>query len=695
VAGENLIYTFGGDASKLNAEIKFVGQNLKQLDREISAAFKSGNIAQARQLSEVSGTMQTKFVGLNRELKGTAAGLDKVTAAGGRMRLQFRNLGGSIETIAGQLGKLGGGLVGGLIGGAVISGVREVTKALDDQIERIVKIRDLARDTARSPASVAAAQNIARAAGESEDTANKALQRQAANFAELERRRIGLGAAINQTPAAQAKQQELMQQRARLLGGGFFDASKDEAIDLSKVYEILVGNVARFKGNAEAAANFVDKSFLQLVRTGRYSATQYNEIAKQLYDTNKDAAIKLATANIEKYNAELAKTQNTTNNAVSDAEKLAEAQGKLANQYNESTTGITSAYAKLKTAGAEAATEILKGGVTGVLQKEGERQIQDAQNQKDANILIWNTLADAAVAAGQKIKDAFQSFGAGGGAFGDPSTPAMPTTPIKDEFDKLPPYFQGIGQTISDVWKATFGSIIGTAEAAEVRVSASAKGMSASFVVAAKDIQNAMSAALGAVNSLQGGASMAQGAASFAAGARPGGGSDFGVQVFRGGIGDQGGHGPASFATQSITPGLSDYQAPPPKRIDISYAGGGAVRGPGTGTSDSIMARLSNGEFVMRAAAVRHWGAGFMSNLNRFAGGGMVMPSRGVPSFADGGLVAAGGGTGRAVHLHLGGHEFALSGASGVVDSLVTAANQQRMRSGGLKPSWYGGRASG
>jgi hypothetical protein len=595
VAGENLIYTFGGDASKLNAEIKFVGQNLKQLDREISAAFKSGNIAQARQLSEVSGTMQTKFVGLNRELKGTAAGLDKVTAAGGRMRLQFRNLGGSIETIAGQLGKLGGGLVGGLIGGAVISGVREVTKALDDQIERIVKIRDLARDTARSPASVAAAQNIARAAGESEDTANKALQRQAANFAELERRRIGLGAAINQTPAAQAKQQELMQQRARLLGGGFFDASKDEAIDLSKVYEILVGNVARFKGNAEAAANFVDKSFLQLVRTGRYSATQYNEIAKQLYDTNKDAAIKLATANIEKYNAELAKTQNTTNNAVSDAEKLAEAQGKLANQYNESTTGITSAYAKLKTAGAEAATEILKGGVTGVLQKEGERQIQDAQNQKDANILIWNTLADAAVAAGQKIKDAFQSFGAGGGAFGDPSTPAMPTTPIKDEFDKLPPYFQG----------------------------------------------------------------------------------------------------PASFATQSITPGLSDYQAPPPKRIDISYAGGGAVRGPGTGTSDSIMARLSNGEFVMRAAAVRHWGAGFMSNLNRFAGGGMVMPSRGVPSFADGGLVAAGGGTGRAVHLHLGGHEFALSGASGVVDSLVTAANQQRMRSGGLKPSWYGGRASG
>jgi hypothetical protein len=205
-----------------------------------------------------------------------------------------------------------------------------------------------------------------------------------------------------------------------------------------------------------------------------------------------------------------------------------------------------------------------------------------------------------------------------------------------------------------------------------------------------------MRAATGAVNSLQGAASMAQGAAQLAASAAKGA-ADFGVSVFRGGIGDQGGHGPASFPTQSVTPGLSDYQAPPFKVVypSSSFAGGGAVRGPGTGTSDSILARLSNGEFVMRAAAVRTLGAGFLSTLNRFAGGGMVMPSRGIPSFANGGLVTAGAGTGRAVHLHLGGHEFALSGPGGVVDALVTEASRQRMRSGGLKPSWYGGRVSG
>jgi hypothetical protein len=37
---------------------------------------------------------------------------------------------------------------------------------------------------------------------------------------------------------------------------------------------------------------------------------------------------------------------------------------------------------------------------------------------------------------------------------------------------------------------------------------------------------------------------------------------------------------------------------------------GGEVEGPGTGTSDSVPARLSDGEFVMTAAAVRGAGGG-------------------------------------------------------------------------------------
>ena len=43
---------------------------------------------------------------------------------------------------------------------------------------------------------------------------------------------------------------------------------------------------------------------------------------------------------------------------------------------------------------------------------------------------------------------------------------------------------------------------------------------------------------------------------------------------------------------------------------DIELASGGEVEGPGTGTSDSVPARLSDGEFVVTAKAVRGAGGG-------------------------------------------------------------------------------------
>lgn len=58
----------------------------------------------------------------------------------------------------------------------------------------------------------------------------------------------------------------------------------------------------------------------------------------------------------------------------------------------------------------------------------------------------------------------------------------------------------------------------------------------------------------------------------------------------------------------------------------------GKVSGPGTGTSDSIFAKLSNGEFVIRASMVKKWGAGFFAALNSG-----FMPQ--MPKFANGGAV--------------------------------------------------------
>jgi hypothetical protein len=57
------------------------------------------------------------------------------------------------------------------------------------------------------------------------------------------------------------------------------------------------------------------------------------------------------------------------------------------------------------------------------------------------------------------------------------------------------------------------------------------------------------------------------------------------------------------------------------------FADGGKVRGPGTGTSDSIPAWLSNGEYVMKASAVKNIGVANLDMLNnapKFASGGKV-----------------------------------------------------------------------
>ncbi len=46
------------------------------------------------------------------------------------------------------------------------------------------------------------------------------------------------------------------------------------------------------------------------------------------------------------------------------------------------------------------------------------------------------------------------------------------------------------------------------------------------------------------------------------------------------------------------------------------FAEGGLIGGKGSGTSDSILARVSNGEFVVSADAVRKYGVGFLNSVN-------------------------------------------------------------------------------
>lgn len=79
----------------------------------------------------------------------------------------------------------------------------------------------------------------------------------------------------------------------------------------------------------------------------------------------------------------------------------------------------------------------------------------------------------------------------------------------------------------------------------------------------------------------------------------------------------------ASFGANSA-PAMAGITATNALSLKFAGAGlkdGGMVSGSGTGTSDSILTRLSNGEFVMKASAVRNIG---VSNLNALNNGGMV-----------------------------------------------------------------------
>jgi hypothetical protein len=71
---------------------------------------------------------------------------------------------------------------------------------------------------------------------------------------------------------------------------------------------------------------------------------------------------------------------------------------------------------------------------------------------------------------------------------------------------------------------------------------------------------------------------------------------------------------------------------------------GGFVSGPGTKTSDSIPAWLSNGEFVQRAAAVDYYGTDFMQAINNLQ----------VPKFSTGGLVTPTGAGSTAAQVQAG-----------------------------------------
>lgn len=130
---------------------------------------------------------------------------------------------------------------------------------------------------------------------------------------------------------------------------------------------------------------------------------------------------------------------------------------------------------------------------------------------------------------------------------------------------------------------------------------------------------------------------------------------------------------------------------PPPSLPWAESAEGGEIHGAGTGTSDSIHAMLSHGEFVMKAASVQNYGTDFMHAINNMGyamGGPVVSPIHMAAGGSAGGGGSGGRGGGTPIHLHLDGQEFVTHAADHVAASLKTHAISQQTTSTGRKPSW-------
>jgi len=87
--------------------------------------------------------------------------------------------------------------------------------------------------------------------------------------------------------------------------------------------------------------------------------------------------------------------------------------------------------------------------------------------------------------------------------------------------------------------------------------------------------------------------------------------------------------------------------------VGSGFAEGGLIRGPGGPTSDSIPARVSPGEYIVKASAVKDFGVQNLEAINR----GLKVPSLerlSLPKFAEGGLVGNVGGGGGDSQIHLG-----------------------------------------
>ena len=534
----------------------------------------------------------------------------------------LQNLNGAFMAIGHNIG----GAQAAIAGFAVGIGLQKIKELITSTADGLNKLNQTSSNIGLPPANIKAFQDLMAKSGIATDAAAGALTSfsKAAFDAQLKAGAFNKTQTfgINTMKGAESSMNELSVN----IG--------EKITDLSNSFELLRINVLRFPTTPVGLEKLQIAAAKALQNTKLLNAQLRSQIGQQIFGPDWQAI----TEGLVKYanSPEWAKAQEHaaklfTPEAKANLKAYNDAIGELTTSTEAALQELTLKYFPQLNAAIKATP-----GLIAELFTEIEKTAQTTKKEIQGIIDLAKTVGPAVKSALsthidegdslfpqdelKPLQDAVREFTA-------EVPPAVQET--QKQFGTLPAFFQSVTAAIGDSWKKLFSNITAGAKATAASVAATQ--------------------------------------------------SQSGVMVGRGpGTGDQGGYGPGSRSTQSITPGLSDYQAPPPRGIMVtaergaqytrsaaelaadaaaasqsaaeasnkavnawvnpSYAEGGMVHGPGTPTSDSVTARLSAGEFVMRAAAVQQWGPSFMAALNGMGG---RMPSRGIPSFAGGGLVTA------------------------------------------------------
>ena len=515
---------------------------------------------------------------------------------------------------------------------------------------------------------------------------------------------------------------------------GLFNIKADGGDAGKKIGENLSEGV---KQGADEAAAAVSKLGLKLGEFANLSRGQMQRYKLVTKDNLKEVEAELQSAgkfingfqNIGKEGMQ--RWQKVTADGAKETQKSVEDSGKastdsLKKQYDEWASGAKEASDRIKKA-IEGAAEGTKPQVDSNIKQPLQEAFQTGESAAEQFFAKLKQLLNEAKSAIQEMRDSLhnQLFGdepssgahpqrpQGGGDFNAPKLPGseLNGNEFRAQADQI---LNVIKQAKAEIQQELSGlpSIIQVGlEAASLAMSSGAAGIASAAAGIGSSIASASSGAIGAfsgfASQVQSETTQVQSALGGLAPAMESAGAGMAAA--------------ASSASASVAASMAQIvQAAQEAAAAIAavgsggggggdggdypgFATGGYVRGPGSDTSDSVLARLSAGEFVIRAAAVRKYGVSLLSTINGLSASTSSLRGA-IPRFASGGLVRASvapvltsslsstrtaNQNHQPVSIVFDGRRFDnFSAPEQTIREIADFAAQKNVRSSGRKPSW-------